>query len=133
MPAEIIPTSEFTATLISRYKGLQVPTYKLKEWFSTDRQVFFDCENSDKKSCLISVLKKPGFPAFRVYLVVKDPAGDAHNFMDVNFRNLGGKQTLEHFIHRFHQQLEAMARLSLQSAGREYVKCVGHSYEERMP
>jgi phosphopentomutase len=48
--------------------------------------------------------------------------------MDVNFRNVG-TETLEHFINRYHQQLETMTKLSLQTASREYVTCLGHGYE----
>jgi hypothetical protein len=130
MPPNTISTVEYAATLRKKYEGLEVPVYKLREWFSTEKKVFFDCRDSDKSSCLNKVLTKPNFPAFRIYLVVKD-FGD-HGFMDVNFRNLGRKESLEHFINRYHQQLETMTKLSLQGAGREYVDCVGHGYEENM-
>ena len=133
MPANIIATSEFATSLTSKYYGLKVPTYKLRKWFARDRQVLFDCESPEKKLCLETVLGTPDFPAFRVYLVIKDAAREAHSFMDVNFRNLAGKETLRHFIDRYHKQLETMTKLSLQGAGREYIDCVGHSYEDKMP
>lgn len=133
MSPDIIPAAEYAATLGEKYEGLEVPVYKLKKWFSTSKNVFFDCEGSDKTLCLQEILIKPDFPAFRIYLVVKDLSTGGYSFMDVNFRNLGGKENLEHFINRYHQQLETMTKLSLQGAGREYVDCVGHGYEETKP
>lgn len=133
MSPKIIPTTKYINSLKEKYKDLEVPIYKLRKWFSIKQKIFFDCESHDKTSCLREILNKPNFPAFRIYLVVKDITVSSYSFMDVNFRNLGGKETLEHFINRYHQQLETMTKLSLQGAGREYVDCIGHSYEETMP
>jgi hypothetical protein len=128
---EIIPTVEYAARLRKTYESLEVPLYKLGTLFSTEEKVFFNCTDTDKNSCLRQLLAKPDFPSFRIYLVVKDAAG--YSFIDVNFRNIGNKETLEHFISRYHQQLENMAKLSLQGSGRKYVECVGHGYEETAP
>jgi len=126
---EIIPTSECVVFLKRRYEGLIVPNYKLKKWFSGDQKIFFDCEDSDRALCLGRILSSPDYPAFMIYLIVKN-AEKSYEFMDVSFRNLG-KETLEHFITRYHQQLEAMTKLSLQTVGREFIECPGHSYQER--
>jgi len=128
---EIIPTVEYAARLRKTYEGIEVPLYRLRELFSTEEKVFFSCTDTDKSSCLRQLLAKPNFHAFRIYLVVKDATG--YSFMDVNFRNIGNKETLEHFMKRYHQQLENMTKLSLQGSGREYVECVGHGYEESLP
>jgi len=128
---EIIPTAEYATHLESKYETVKVPVYKLRELFSIKERVFFDCKGTDMGSWLRRVLIKPDFPSFRIYLVVKLDAG--YGFMDVNFRNLGNKETLEHFIERYHMQLETMTKLSLQSAGHEYIECVGYSYDETMP
>ncbi len=133
MPSKIILTTEYLKSFEQKYKGLKVPIYKLRKWFSTGQKVFFDCKVSDRTSCLHKILDKTNFPAFRIYLVVKDVTADSYGFMDVNFRNLGGRETLQHFISRYHKQLETMTKLSLQGAGREYTECVGHGYEETMP
>ncbi len=129
MSSEIIPTTEYVHSLEKKYEDLTIPVYKLRKWFSTDQMVFFDCERSDKQSCLHEVLTKPNFLSFRIYLVVQVLDIGSYSFMDVSFRNLGGRETLEHFIKRYHQQLETMTKLSLQGAGRKYTNCVGHSYE----
>jgi hypothetical protein len=131
MSLKIVPTSEYITFLEKKYEALKVPTYKLREWFSIEQKVFFDCKVSDKASCLSGILNKPDLPAFIIYLMVKDAAG-GYSFMDVSFRNLG-KETLEHFINRYHQQFETMTKLSLQSVSREFIECLGHCYEERMP
>jgi hypothetical protein len=128
---EIIPAVEYAARLRKTYEGIEVPLHRLRELFSTEEKVFFNCANTDKSSCLHQLLAKPDFSAFRIYLVVKDATG--YSFMDVNFRNIRNKETLEHFMKRYHQQLENMARLSLQGSGQEYVECIGHGYEETTP
>ena len=127
---EIIPTVEYAARLRKTYEGIEVPLYRLRELFSTEEKAFFSCKDTDRSSCLCQLLAKPDFPAFRIYLVVKDATG--YRFMDVNFRNIGNKETLEHFMKRYHQQLESMAKLSLQGSGLEYIECVGHGYDETM-
>jgi hypothetical protein len=126
--SQIILASEHASILEGRYKGLKIPVYKLRRWFSDRQQVFFDCEISDKESCLHKILTKPDLNAFVIYLLVRDTTTSSYSFMDVSFRNLG-KETLEHFINRYHQQLETMTKLSLQTANREYVACLGHGYE----
>ena len=126
--SQIILTSEYVSILEEKYRGLKTPNYKLRKWFSEAQQVFFDCDDSDKESCLRKILTKPDFNAFVIYLLVKDATTGNYSFMDVNFRNLG-KETLERFVIRYHQQLETMTKLSLQTANREYVAYFGHSYE----
>lgn len=126
--SQIILTSEYVSILEEKYKGLKIPSYKLRKWFSKAQQVFFDCAASDKEFCLHKILTKPDLNAFVIYLLVKDATTSSYSFMDVNFRNLG-KETLERFINRYHQQLETMTKLSLQTANREYVACLGHGYE----
>jgi hypothetical protein len=128
---KIIPTSEQVAFLEERYEGLKIPTYRLKKWSSSDQKIFFDCKDSDEAHCLEQILSNADFPDFIIYWIVKD-AEKSYEFMDVSFRNLG-KETLERFIARYHQQLEAMTKLSLQTVGREFVECPGHSYQEKTP
>ncbi|MGQ9565282.1 MAG: hypothetical protein ACUVT5_01880 [Candidatus Bathyarchaeales archaeon] len=130
--SNIISAVEYAKILEQKYVGLKVPIYKLREWFATEQKIFFDCESPDKTACLSQILAKPDFPAFIIYLVVKDASTDNYDFMDVGFRNLMGLETLQHFINRYHAQLESMTKLSLQGVGREYVESVGHGYEEKM-
>jgi len=127
MSSEIVPTSSYVKTLKEKYKGLDIPIYKLREWFSTTRKIFFDCEGKDKNDCLERLLKRTDLEAFIIFFVVKESSG-SFRFMDASFRNLG-TETLEHFINRFHKQLEAMTRLGVQGTGMEYLECVGHSYK----
>jgi len=128
MNSEIVLTSSYVKSLKEKYKDLDIPVYKLKEWFSTSRQVFFDCENEDKNACLEQLLKRTDLEAFIILFVVRESSG-SYRFMDASFGNLGTK-TLEHFINRFHKQLEAMTMLGVQATGLEYIECVGHSYKK---
>lgn len=128
MSSEIVLTSSYVKSLKEKYDDLNIPNYKLKEWFSTTRKIFFDCENKDKNACLEQLLKRTDLDAFVIFFVVKESSG-SYRFMDASFRNLG-TETLEHFINRFHKQLEAMTRLGVQATGLEYMECVGHGYKE---
>lgn len=113
-------------SLKDKFETLDVPLYKLREWFSTKHQVFFDCDSEDKVSCLEKLLKQKDFEAFTIFFVAKDPSG-VFKFMDASFRNIGN-EALEHFINRFHKQLESMTIMSVQTVGLKYVECIGHSY-----
>jgi len=124
---EIISANTYVQSLKEKFGRLDIPAYKLRAWFSTNHRVFFDCESQDKVSCLETLLEQRNFEAFTIFFVVKEPGG-AFKFMDASFKNIG-KETLEHFINRFHKQLEPMTMLSVQTAGLKYVECIGHSYE----
>ncbi len=126
MDSEIIPSKTYIETLKEKYRGFDFPDYKLREWFSKSHNVFFDCKESDKNACMEQLLKQTTLEAFTVFFIVKEPSG-SYRFMDASFRNLGN-ETLEHFINRYHQQLESMTRLSIQTIGLEYTECIGHGY-----
>jgi hypothetical protein len=127
MNSDIIQSRTYVESLKQKFKGFDFPIYKLREWFSRTHQVFFDCGESDRQGCLEAVLKKTDFEAFTIFFVVRDQSG-FFKFMDASFRNLG-TETLEHFIDRFHSQLESMTRLGVQTSGLEYVECIGHSHQ----
>jgi len=129
MSTEIIPATTYVESLRRKYEGFDFPKYKLRKWFSADRQVFFDCESDeDRTVCLDRLLRRTDLEAFIVFFVVREPIG-VYKFMDASFRRLG-TETLEHFINRYHQQLESMTRLGIQTVGLEYIECIGHSYQE---
>jgi len=127
MSSEIVTAQSYIETLKQKYQGFDFPDYKLRAWFSKTSQVFFDCEEPDKEGCLQAILKKTDFEAFTIFFVVKDQTG-AFKFMDASFKNLG-TETLEHFISRYHSQLESMTRLGFQTVGLEFIECIGHSYQ----
>ncbi len=118
----------YVESLKEKYKDFEFPAYKLREWFSKSNQIFFDCKDQDKNACIEQLLKRTNLEAFTIFFVVKEPSGE-YRFMDASFRNLG-TETLEHFISRYHQQLESMTRLSIQTIGLEYIECIGHGYQE---
>ena len=127
MESEIVLANAYVESLKEKYKGFDFPAYKLREWFSKSSQIFFDCKDQDKNACLEQLLKRTNLEAFTIFFVVKEPSGE-YRFMDASFRNLG-TETLEHFISRYHQQLESMTRLSIQTIGLEYIECIGHGYQ----
>jgi hypothetical protein len=127
MESEIVLANAYVESLKEKYKGFDFPAYKLREWFSKSNQIFFDCKDQDKNACMVQLLKRTNLEAFTIFFVVKEPSGE-YRFMDASFRNLG-TETLEHFISRYHQQLESMTRLSIQTIGLEYIECIGHGYQ----
>ena len=127
MESEIVLANAYVESLKEKYKGFDFPAYKLREWFSKSNQIFFDCKDQDKNACIVQLLKRTNLEAFTIFFVVKEPSGE-YRFMDASFRNLG-TETLEHFISRYHQQLESMTRLSIQTIGLEYIECIGHGYQ----
>ena len=127
MESEIVLANAYVESLKEKYKGFDFPAYKLREWFSKSHQIFFDCKDQDKNACLEQLLKRTNLEAFTIFFVVKEPSGE-YRFMDASFRNLG-TETLEHFISHYHQQLESMTRLSIQTIGLEYIECIGHGYQ----
>jgi len=127
MSFEIMSAQAYVESLKQKYRGFDFPAYKLREWFSKTHQVFFDCKELDKEACLQIILKKTDLTAFTIFFVVKEQSG-GYKSMDASFRNLG-TETLEHFITRYHSQLESMTRLGVQTTGLEYVECIGHSYQ----
>ena len=128
MNSEIVAAQTYVDLLKQKYQGLNVPFYKLREMFSKTHQVFFDCKEPNKQDCLQTILKNTNYEAFAIFFVAKEPSG-AYKFMDASFKNIGA-ETLEHFITRFHSQLESMTKLGVQATGLEYLECVGHSYVE---
>jgi len=127
MSCGIMSAQAYVESLKQKYQGFDFPAYKLREWFSKTHQIFFDCKEPDREACLEAALKKTDFAAFIIFFVVKEQGG-SYKSMDASFRNLG-TETLEHFINRFHSQLESMTRLGVQTTGLEYVECIGHSYQ----
>jgi len=128
MSSDVVSAKDQVESLKQKYPGFEFPSYKLKEWFSKSQAVFFDCGELDTAICLQWVLRKTDFEAFTIFFVVKEQSG-TYTFMDASFRNLG-TETLEHFIARFHSQLEPMTKLGVQATGSEYVECIGHGYVE---
>jgi len=127
MESEIVLANAYVESLKEKYKDFDFPAYKLREWFSKSNQIFFDCKDQDKNTCLEQLLKRTNLEAFTIFFVVREPSNE-YRFMDASFRNLG-TETLEHFISRYHQQLESMTRLSIQTIGLEYIECIGHGYQ----
>lgn len=126
--AEIIPFSSFSGKLREECEGLRVPSYKFKKWYSVSVKVFFDCEG-ELNACLEQILNYVGFKFFTVFFLGRDVSTGEWRIIDLKFRNLG-KETLRHFIRRFHSQLEPSTMLGLQSSGLEKINRIGYSYED---
>jgi hypothetical protein len=125
MNSEIVAAFMYVEELKRKYSGFEFPAYKLRQWFSKTRRIFFDCDKPDAETCLRTLLQKTNLDSFTIFIVVKEPS-NVYRFMDASFKNIGS-ETLEHFIVRFQQQLESMTKLSVKTAGSEYIECVGYA------
>jgi hypothetical protein len=128
LSTEIGLAAEYVELVRRKYPSFEFPSYKLRQWFERRLQIFFDCGEADIQACLQEILRETGFHAFTIFFVVKE-SNNTYKLMDATFRNLG-TETLQHFITRFHSQLESMTKLGVQASGLEYIECIGHSYEE---
>lgn len=129
MSLEIVSREALIESLLEEFGSIEIPTYKFRKLFSRDKQVFFDCEGEDTDACLEQVLHKKTHTLFVVFLLIRDKESGNLKVMDVRFHNIG-KETLEHFINRYHSQLKFSSIMGLKASGKEYVKYVGCSYEK---
>jgi hypothetical protein len=125
---EIVSLESYDKTLRGKFKDLEIPSYKLRKWYSINHKIFFDCESGNKQNCLDQLLERRDLERFIVFFVVKEPS-EVYRVMDVSFRNIG-KETLTHFSNRFQKQFEPMTKMSVQGANLDYVEYVGFSYNE---
>ena len=61
---EIASLKSYNKTLQEKFKGLEIPTYKLRKWYSINHKIFFDCESSDKQNCLDQLLERKDLEKF---------------------------------------------------------------------
>lgn len=129
MSSEIVLDRAVVESLREEFGEIVIPAYKFRRLFSQTRQVFFDCEDEDTEACLDRSLHRKDHAFFTVFFVVRDKESGSLRVMDISFPNIG-KETLEHFIKRYHSQLKPSNIMGLEANGREYVKYIGCSYEE---
>ena len=127
MSPEIVPREAVVESLREEFGEIAIPAYRFRRLFSRREQVFFDCEGEDPEACLDRVLRREDYALFTVFLVIRE--GGGLRVMAVSFPNIG-KETLEHFIKRYHAQLKPSNIMGLEASGREYVRYLGCSYEE---
>lgn len=129
MSSEVVFGSAVVESLREEFGEIVILAYKFRRLFSQTRQVFFDCEDEDTGACLDRALHRKDHAFFTVFFVVRDVKSGSLRVMDISFPNIG-KETLEHFIKRYHSQLKPSNIMGLEASDREYVKYIGCSYEE---
>lgn len=129
MSSEIVSRETLVELLREEFGSIEIPSYKFRKFYSRDKQVLFDCERGDTYACLDQVLHNETHAFFVVFLVIRDKESGSLRVMDVSFPNIG-KETLEHFIKRYHSQLKPSSIIGLEASRKEYVKYLGCSYEK---
>lgn len=120
----------YLSELERRHGPFRLETVSLRRHFSSRDQVFFDCFDRDVEGCLRKMLEARDMDHFLVfYLARKKPAQgtEAAVLREAVFKNISN-ETIPQFAARFRRMLERVMRLSVESAGFEYLKCVGFSY-----
>lgn len=129
MSPGIVVSEAIVEWLREEFGDIVIPAYKFRRLFSRTGQIFFDCEGEDNEACLDRALHGKNHAFFTVFFVIRDKESGTLQVMDVSFPNIG-RETLEHFIKRYHSQLKPSNIMGLEASGREYVKYIGCSYEE---
>lgn len=129
MDRPTVPAREFLEALSLKHPGIVGPLYKFREWYSEDRQIFFDCGGSNLETCLSEVRGRKDHPGFRVFFVVRDRSTDSYLVMDVVYPN-AFNHSLDAWIERYHKVLKAGCYMILEGQGKEYVEHLGVSYTD---
>jgi hypothetical protein len=128
MSPDIVTIQEFFSSLRERWAGVDIPEYKFRRFYSTEKKIFFDCVEGDKASCLAEVMRNEGYSRFVAFILARLEDGSLR-VIDVSFANLG-KETLERFTDRYPRQLRPANAMALQLSSGEYIEYLGASYEE---
>lgn len=129
MTTEIFSSDDILDSIQEEFKSLEIPFYKFRKFFSEDKQVFFDCEDSETIQCLNVKLKQKDHVYFVIFLLVKNRDSGKLLVMDVRFSNTG-RESLEHFIDRYNSHLKPSVIMSLEASGKELIRYLGFSYEK---
>ena len=124
----IVSSNEFLAQLEFEFGGLKTPRYKFREFFETEKRVFFDARDHDRAGTLEQLLDRQNLRSFVAFLLTRGSDGSP-KILDISFANLV-TETLRKFMNRYGSQLEPSAKMSLAASGLEYLRLVGFSYRE---
>ena len=108
-----------------RFPGLEVQAYRLRDYYSDEHKLFFDCEG-DPDECIKEALEYSFHVKYVTFLVVK--RGDRLEFMSVAYRN-PAVESLEHFMGRYETTIKPSLVMTLVGSDKEFIELLGFSYE----
>jgi len=127
---EVVSKEAYLSQLERRHGSFKLDVSSLRGLFSLENRVFFDCFDRDVEKCLKEVLQARDMDHFLVLYLARKKSGQGTErkvLREAVFKNIS-KETVRHFAARFEKTLERVTKLSVESAGLEYLECVGFSY-----
>ena len=115
-------TNRLLKELEQRYPRIQ-SNHKLKEYYSTEQMVFFDCD-TEPETCLKQTLQDQHPPAFRVFYVTQDKTDETYELAATSYSNFP-ESSIEKWIPRYHNQLKLGGEAGLEASGKKYVEYIG--------
>ncbi len=120
-------TSKLVEALKEKYPKITIQ-YRLKEWYSQEHRVFFNCENTPEK-CLNQTLTDPHPPAFRVFYVAQSKTTQTYSLKEAAYANYP-ESSLEKWIPRYQSQLRPGGEARLEASGYKYIEYLGAEIRE---
>lgn len=127
---EAVSRETYLSELERRHGPFRLDTSSLRRLFSPRDQVFFDCFDRDVEECLRKMLEATDMDQFLVFYLAREKPAQGTEvavLREAVFKNISN-ETIPQFEARFRRMLERVMRLSVESAGFEYLECVGFSY-----
>lgn len=123
--AKILSKDEYVKETEKRFPRLEIQAYRLREHYSEEHKLFFDCEG-DPDECVKEALEYSFHVKYTTFLVVKKD--DRFEFMSVAYRN-PAVESLEHFMGRYDTTIKPSLVMTLVGSDKEFVELLGFSYE----
>ena len=122
----ILSREEYVKETEKRFPGLEIQAYRLRDYYSDDHKLFFDCEG-DPETCIKEALEYSFHVKYVTFFVIKK--GEAYEFMSVAYRN-PAVESLEHFMGRYDTTIKPSLVMTLVGSDKGFVELLGFSYED---
>ena len=113
--------------LKEKYPDINIQ-FRLKDWFSQEHQVFFNC-SEDLEKCLNQTLTDSHPPAFRVFYIAQGKTDEAYSLKEAAYANYP-ESSLEKWIPRYQSQLRPGGEAGLEASGYRYIEYLGAEIRE---
>ena len=122
----ILSKEEYVKETEKRFPELEIPAYRLRDYYSDEHKLFFDCKG-DTEECIKEALEYSFHVKYVTFFVVKK--GEDFEFMSVAYRN-PAVESLEHFMGRYDTTIKPSLVMTLVGSDKEFVELLGFSYED---
>jgi len=120
-------TSTLLDELKKKYPGITIQD-KLKDHYSTEHQVFFNCKK-DPEKCLQETLTNPHPPAFRAFYITQNKTNEKYTLKETLYTNYP-ETSLSRWTPRYQSQLRPGGEAGLEASGYKYIEYIGAEIRE---